>query len=126
MTDTVYNSLPPKVRVLLEKEEMPTHNDPYPLGPKKMAYVPKEWVKHNERGHYDEWTWNNEYYKEICQKVGEDWYYATMYDILEWGIMENIALMLNKAEENNISNILDLVSKMNLNDAKYSHNRLYI
>ena len=120
--DTLLNALPEKVHVALHIEEMPSHNDPWPSGQTYIKVVPKEWIKHGERGRYNEFTWKKKYERKIKEVIGEDLYlHAHVRSIVEWNILENIGRMLHSAECINFD-VLSYIDKINPFDVKYQHN----
>lgn len=98
MKDGIMAILPDEVHVVLHQDEIPTHNDPYPMGRTRVVCVPKEWLKHGERGRYDEWTWKKQYINRLKRECGDDVLSFHINGVKEWMQLENCGLMLKAAK----------------------------
>lgn len=120
--DTLMAALPDTVHVVLEIEEIPTHNNPWPKSDTYERYVPKKWLVHGERGSYREWTWNKRNEKAIERTIGERLYrHAHLRSVKEWNIIENITANVRSARRIGF-NVFEYLGKVNEADVIYTHN----
>ena len=84
--------------------------------------IPKNWLKHGERGHYNEWTIKETYKKRLAKEFGDDYLHSTeRLEVLEWNQIENVAYMINKANKIGFFDILEIAKKVSPMDVKYTH-----
>lgn len=96
-------------------------------GPSNVEYstvvIPKIWLKHGERGRYDEWTIKETYKKKLTKMFGDHFLKTTeKIEVLEWNQLENVALMFNAAMNIGFDNILDVAKLVDPSVCKYMHN----
>ena len=117
--DRILSYLPENVHVRFGWDRGPD----YFRGPSKTDYkvicIPKTWLKHGERGHYDEWSIKKTYHKQLAKAVGEHFLHSTeRLEVLEWNQLESVCYILKKAD--NIGfDLIDRVSQVNDMDLKY-------
>lgn len=118
--DRIINYLPDNVHVSFGWEDEPAYYN----GPSNIKYstivIPKIWLKHNERGRYNEWEIKKIYRKKLAKEFGENYlHYTESLHVLEWDILENVALMIKESQKINFDDMLDIVRNVKSEDAKY-------
>ena len=89
----------------------------------RVIEIPKIWLKHGERGWYDEWTIKKTYQKKLAREFGDEYLHKTeRLEVLEWNQLENTAYMLMKAKKIGFDNLFEIAKTVNLADVKYTHN----
>ena len=88
----------------------------------KTIYIPKSWLKHGERGHYDEWSIKETYKKKLANEFGKEFLHTTeRLEVLEWNQLENTAYMLKRAKRIDFDNLFEIAKTINEADIKYTH-----
>ena len=84
--------------------------------------IPKSWLKHGDRGAYDEWSIKETYKKKLAKEFGEEFLHTTeQLEVLEWNQLENIAYNWCKAEAIGFTNILEKAKEVARFDIRYTH-----
>lgn len=81
--------------------------------------IPKNWLKHGECGHSNEWTLKKTYEKKFIEMYGDKALYQSDWQVIEWNQLQDMAIVLNKAKKIGFDNILEVVPNVNYSDAKY-------
>lgn len=81
--------------------------------------IPKNWLKHGERGHSDEWTLKKTYEKKFIEMHGDEALHQSNWQVIEWNQLQDMAIVLKKAKEIGFNNILEMAPNVNYSDAKY-------
>ena len=121
--DRILSYLPENVHVVFGWDEGTDHfgglNNIY----RRTIVIPKSWLKHGERGIYDEWSIKETYKKKLAREFGEDYLHSTeRIEVKEWNQLENVAGMLRNAKKIGFDNIFEIAKTVNEADVKYTHN----
>ena len=82
--------------------------------------IPKAWLKHGEPGHYDEWTIKKTYEKKFISLYGNKPFSScSRWEVIEWNQLQDVVIILQKANKLGFTNILDAASQVKIEDAKY-------
>ena len=85
----------------------------------RIIKIPKAWLKHGERGHYDEWSIKETYKKKLAREFGDEYLHKTeRLEVLEWNQLEAVCYILKKADKINF-NLIDRISQVDDKDLKY-------
>lgn len=123
--DRILSYLPENVHVRFGWEREPD----YFGGPSHTDYrvicIPKSWLKHGNRGAYDEWSIKETYKKKLANEFGEEFLHKTeRLEVLEWNQLENIAYNFCHAEAIGFTNILEKVKEVARFDIRYTHHAI--
>ena len=117
--DSILSILPESVHIRIGIEEMPTFMNPNPTTEWHDYKIPKKWLKHGERGRYNEWTIKKQYEKKYKQTVGEHTSSFAISAVLEWNQLENISQVLKQTKKIGFDNIMELVPQVDSKDVMY-------
>lgn len=85
----------------------------------RVIEIPKKWLKHGERGRYDEWSIKETYKKKLAKEFGEEFLHNTeRLEVLEWNQLESVCYILKHAKKIDFD-LIDRVSMVNDMDVKY-------
>ena len=120
--DSILNCLPDNVHVRFGWEHEPQYFNGIPHTEYKIIIIPKSWLKHGDRGSYNEWSIKENYKRKLIKLYGDEFgHYTESIEVLEWNQMENIAYMLRQAKNINFTDILERVTKIEDEDIIYTH-----
>lgn len=121
--DRILNYLPEIVHVVFGWNNGPDHWGGMDNIERRTILIPKEWLKHGERGRYDEWTIKKTYQKKLVKEFGEEFLHSSeRIEVMEWNQLENVAGLLHKAKRIDFDNIFEIAKTVNEMDIKYTHN----
>ena len=117
--DKILSYLPENVHVRFGWEQEPD----YFGGPSNTYYrvicIPKIWLKHGERGNYNEWSIKETYKKKLIKEFGEEFIHITeRIEVLEWNQLECVCHILKAAKMIDF-NLIDRVSMVDDKDVIY-------
>ena len=85
----------------------------------RVIEIPKIWLKHGERGSYNEWSIKETYKKKLAKEFGEKFLHSTeRLEVLEWNQLESVYYILKHADKINFD-LIDRISMVNDIDLKY-------
>ena len=85
----------------------------------RVIEIPKIWLKHSERGSYNEWSIKETYKKKLTKEFGEEFLHSTeRFEVLEWNQLESICYILKYAKKIDFD-LISKVSMVNDIDVKY-------
>ena len=118
--DRILSYLPETVHIRVGYERKPQYYGEY-VGVDWVDYeISKAWLKHGEPGHNDEWTLKKTCEKQFIAKYGDHIFHrAESISVLEWNQLQDIVIVLQKANKLGFINILEVASKVKFDDAKY-------
>lgn len=115
----ILSYLPEYVHVRFGWELEPEYYGAYPITKYKVIKIPKIWLKHGERGHYDEWSIKETYKKKLVREFGKEYLDKTeRLEVLEWNQLESVCYILKHADEIGFD-LLDRISEVKDTDIKY-------
>ena len=119
--DRILNYLPDNVHVRFGWEKPSYRSEPINLEYRTIV-MPKQWLKHNKRGVWNEFEIKKEFKKKLMEYHGEEFIHTTEpLVVYEWNQIENICSVLKRAKEIGFDNILDIVNNVNPKDVIYDH-----
>ena len=118
--DRILSYLPEIVHIRVGYEKEPHYYRDY-CGVDWVDYeIPKSWLKHGERGHYNEWTIKKTYQKKFIERYGDKILHKTeAISVLEWNQLQDMVIVFNNAKRIGFTNILEIVPTVENGDAKY-------
>lgn len=117
--DRILSYLPENVHVRFGWEYEPEHYGGIPHTEYKVICIPKNWLKHGERGRYDEWSIKKIYKKKLAKEFGEEFLHNTeRLEVLEWNQLESVCYILKHAKKIDFD-LISKVSMVNDMDLKY-------
>lgn len=117
--DRILNYLPDNVHVRFGWEHEPEYYGDIPDIEYKVIYIPKNWLKHGERGSYNEWSIKETYKKKLVKEFGEEFLHSTeRLEVLEWNQLESVCYILKYAKKIDFD-LISKVSMVNDIDVKY-------
>ena len=120
--DRILGYLPNTVHVMFGWNTGPRFYGDYDHITHAIIAIPKEWIKHNKRGSWNEWEIKKTYKKKLMSQFGNDYGHSTeKLEILEWNQLENVAYMLRRANGVGFHDILEVAKTVNQSDVKYTH-----
>ena len=85
----------------------------------RVIEIPKIWLKHGERGSYNEWSIKETYKKKLAKEFGENFLHSTeRLEVLEWNQLESVCYILKYAKKIDFD-LISKVSMVNDIDLKY-------
>ena len=117
--DRILSYLPENIHVRFGWEREPD----YFGGPSNTDYkvicIPKTWLKHGNRGAYNEWSIKETYKKKLANEFGEEFLHKTeRLEVLEWNQLESVCYIIKKADKIGFD-LIDRISQVNDMDLKY-------
>ena len=117
--DRILSYLPENVHVRFGWEHEPEHYGAMPNTEYKVICIPKIWLKHGERGRYNEWSIKETYKKKLAKEFGEEFLHNTeRLEVLEWNQLESVCYILKHAKKIDFD-LINRVSMVNEKDVKY-------
>jgi len=117
--DRILNYLPEIVHIRIGYDNEPRFYGDHP-GVDWIDYeIPKVWLKHGERGHYDEWTLKKTYEKQFIARYGEKALHHGGWELIEWNQLQDMVIVYKKAKKMGFDNILEVVPTVETSDARY-------
>lgn len=120
--DRIISYLPDNVHVTFGWEKDPAYYGAYPETTYSTIVIPKNWIKHNKRGSWNEWEIKKTFKNKLASQFGEEYLHSTKkLQVIEWNQLENVAMMIKKANNIGFSNILEIAKTIDPNDVIYTH-----
>lgn len=118
--DRILSYLPENVHVRFGWDNGPlSYGSPVNDISYKTICIPKNWLKHGERGRYNEWSIKETYKKKLTKEFGEKFLHSTeRLEVLEWNQLESVYYILKHADKINFD-LIDRISMVNDMDVKY-------
>ena len=117
--DRILSYLPENVHVRFGWEHESEYYGAIPNTEYKVICIPKNWLKHGERGAYNEWSIKETYKKKLVKEFGEEFLHKTeRLEVLEWNQLESVYYILKRADKINFD-LIDRISMVNDKDVKY-------
>ena len=118
----ILSYLPEKVHVVFGWKDEPYYYGNIPKTSYSTICIPKEWIKHNKRGSWNEWEIKKSYHKKLANEFGEKFLHSTEPILVkEWNQLENVVIMYKNALNIGFDDILEIAKTVNFEDAKYTH-----
>lgn len=116
--DRILGYLPENVHIRVGYDNEPRYYGDYP-GVDWVDYeIPKIWLKHGERGHFDEWTLKKNYEKKFIERYGNK-ALGHRWELIEWNQLQDIVIIYEKAKKMGFPEILQVAPTVVYDDAKY-------
>jgi len=117
--DRILSYLPEYVHVRFGWEQEPEYYGAYIVTKYEVIKIPKIWLKHGERGNYNEWSIKETYKKKLAREFGEEYLHKTeRLEVLEWNQLESVCYILKHADKIGFD-LLDRISQVKDVDIKY-------
>ena len=118
--DKILSYLPETVHIRVGYDREPQNYGDY-AGVDWVDYeIPKAWLKHGEPGRFNEWTLKKTYEKKFISLYGDKPFSgSSRWEVIEWNQLQDIVIVLQKANKIGFTNILEVAPKVEFGDAKY-------
>ena len=98
--DKILSYLPENVHVRFGWEYEPEYYGGMSHTEYKVICIPKNWLKHGERGAYNEWSIKETYKKKLVKQFGEEYLHKTeRLELIEWNQLETVCQILKRAKK---------------------------